>query len=116
MPEAAVLVLGGLDSAGRPRQLFAAQLARHDVPEYLEIAVLCIVRSAVAGDPGSDWHWMAEACFEEARRRRCPGLYSRAVAMISGERETGGDLRAVMMAVPGPPARDDLRAGLGRIP
>lgn len=97
-PESAVLVLDGLDGAGKPRQLFAARLAGYSVPQYLEVAVLCIVKAAAAGDPRSDWHWMSEACFEEARRRRCPGLYSRAVEMISGEPEAGSYLRAVMMA------------------
>lgn len=90
MTEPGGLALEGTDSRGRPRQDFAVRLASYGVPEYLEVTVLCIVKAAAAGDPRSDWHWMSEACFDEARRRGCPGLYSRAVEMISGEPEDGG--------------------------
>lgn len=88
MAEARSLVLGG---AGVSPEDFAGLLAEASVVTYAGLARECIVKAMrEAGDPGSDWHWMAGACFAEAVRRRCPGLYDRVLRRVCGEPGAAG--------------------------
>ena len=73
------LAIEGKDNYGKPRQEFADRLAAADEPEFLRIAEQSIWLSAYAGNnPRSDYHWQADACYDEARRRGNPDLYQQA--------------------------------------
>ena len=73
------LTIGGTDNYGRPRQEFADKLAAADDTEYFRIAEERIWLSAYASNnPRSDYHWQADACYDEAERRGKPELYRKA--------------------------------------
>jgi hypothetical protein len=73
------LTLEGNDNYGKPKQAFADRLAAASDEEYLKIANDYIWLSAYASNnPRSDYHWMADACFDEAERRGRPELYDQA--------------------------------------
>ena len=73
------LQLKGKDNYGNPRQNFADKLAAASDEAYLGIAEERIWLSAYANNnPRSDYHWQADACYDEARRRGKPALYERA--------------------------------------
>lgn len=73
------LNIEGTDNHGKPRQDFADRLSLANEAGYLKIAEDYIWLSAyAANNPRSDYHWMADACYEEARRRGQPELYQRA--------------------------------------
>lgn len=73
------LTLSGLDNYGKPKQGFADKLAAADEAEYLKIAEERIWLSAYANNnPRSDYHWQADACYDEAKRRGEIDLYHRA--------------------------------------
>lgn len=75
----AALTLDGTDNYGNLRQNFADRLAAADQAEYLRIAEERIWLSAYASNnPRSDYHWQADACYDEAKRRGEPELYRRA--------------------------------------
>ncbi len=77
--EEPVLFLAGKDNYGKPRQLFADKIAAMDANAFVEEAKSRIWLSAYANNnPRSDYHWQADACFDEARRRGQPELYRRA--------------------------------------
>lgn len=81
----AKLTLAGIDNYGKPRQAFADKLAAADEAGYLKIAEDYIWLSAyAANNPRSDYHWMCDACYDEARRRGRPELYKRAWERASG--------------------------------
>lgn len=73
------LTIPGKDNYGKPRQEFADKIAAASDTEYLKIAEDKIWLSAYANNnPRSDYHWQADACWEEAMRRGKPDLYSEA--------------------------------------
>ena len=73
------LTLPGKDNYGKPRQDFADKLAAADDKEFVKIAEDRIWLSAYANNnPRSDYHWQADACYDEAERRGKPELYSQA--------------------------------------
>jgi hypothetical protein len=73
------LTLEGNDNYGKPRQLFADRLALATDEGYLDIAEEYIWLSAYANNnPRSDYHWMCDACYAEAKRRGKPELYDQA--------------------------------------
>jgi hypothetical protein len=73
------LTIEGKDNYGKPRQEFADKLAAASDKDYLDIAEERIWLSAYAdNNPRSDYHWQADACYEEAKRRGKPELYSKA--------------------------------------
>ncbi len=79
------LVLEGTDNYGKPRQAFADRLAAASTAEYLDIAEQYIWLSAYANNnPRSDYHWMCDACYDEAKRRGKPELYRKAWEQASG--------------------------------
>ena len=84
------------DNYGAPEQAFAARLARRkqgfanrialmDDEEFVKIAEEYIWLSAYANNnPRSDYHWMCDAAYDEAKRRGKPELYDRAHKQASG--------------------------------
>lgn len=70
------LVLEGRDNQGKPRQAFADRLATMPDADFTKEAEKRIWLSAYANNnPRSDYHWQADACFDEAQRRGRPELY-----------------------------------------
>lgn len=79
------LTLPGLDNYKRPRQAFADKLAAMDDETFMREAASEIYMSAFANNnPRSDFHWRADACYDEARRRDDVSLYERAWKSASG--------------------------------
>jgi hypothetical protein len=79
------LTIEGKDNYGKPRQDFANKLVAADEAGYLKIAEQSIWLSAYANNnPRSDYHWQADACADEARRRGNPELYNRAWHKAAG--------------------------------
>ena len=73
------LKLSGFDNKKRPRQDFADTLALLDDEAFVKRAEMLIWLSAFANNnPRSDYHWQANACYDEAKRRGKPELYSKA--------------------------------------
>lgn len=79
------LTLNGKDNYGKPRQDFADRLAKMTDDQFLDEANQSIWLSAYANNnPRSDYHWHADACYDEAQRRGKPELYSIAFKRASG--------------------------------
>lgn len=73
------LMLKGKDNYKRPRQEFADSIAAMDDEAFVKRAETVIWLSAFANNnPRSDYHWQADACYSESKRRGNPELYSRA--------------------------------------
>lgn len=71
-----MLTLEGKDNRGRPRQEYAERIAALDEAGFLKEAEQKIWLSAFANNnPRSDYHWHADACYDEAARRGKPELY-----------------------------------------
>ena len=71
--------LTGKDNGGKPRQLFAEKIAALDDDGFIKEAADRIWLSAYAdNNPRSDYHWQADACYDEAKRRGNDGLYKTA--------------------------------------
>jgi len=71
--------LEGNDNRGKPRQNYADKIGAMDDSAFLKDAELYIWLSAYANNnPRSDYHWMADACYDEAQRRGKPELYKQA--------------------------------------
>lgn len=83
-PEA--VKLDGKDNAGNPRQEFADKIASLHDEDFLERAQKSIWLSAYANNnPRSDYHWQADACYDEAQRRGKPELYKQAWERAAGQ-------------------------------
>ena len=73
------ITLEGLSNYGKPRQDFADKIAALDDEAFVKEAEQKIWLSAYAdNNPRSDYHWQADACYDEAQRRQKPDLYKRA--------------------------------------
>lgn len=73
------ITLEGRDNYGKPRQVFADKVAALDDKEFVKEAQQRIWLSAYANNnPRSDYHWQADACWDEAQRRGKPELYKAA--------------------------------------
>lgn len=73
------LTIDGLDNYGKPRQHFADRIAEMDDARFMKEAEQYIWLSAyAANNPRSDFHWMADSCYDEAKRREKPELYKKA--------------------------------------
>lgn len=76
-PQPGRLRLAGRDNSGCPRQHFADSLAASDDRQFIQTAEDRIWLSAYASNnPRSDYHWQADACYDEAQRRGNPALYT----------------------------------------
>jgi hypothetical protein len=73
------LTLEGKSNYGQPRQDFADKLARLTDEAFEDEAKSRIWLSAYANNnPRSDYHWQADACYDEAMRRGKSELYTSA--------------------------------------
>ena len=71
--------IAGKDNYGNLRQDFADKIGAADDEAFVKIAEERIWLSAyAANNPRSDYHWQADACYDEARSRGKPELYNRA--------------------------------------
>lgn len=71
--------LEGRDNQGRPRKGYAIHLSTMDDISFVKEAERKIWLSAYASNNHrSDYHWQADACYDEAQRREKPELYRRA--------------------------------------
>ncbi len=70
------LTITGKDNYGKPRQAWADKLAALDDAGFVKEARQMIWLSGYANNnPRSDYHWQADACYDEAKRREKPELY-----------------------------------------
>lgn len=73
------ITLDGFDNYKAPRQAFADKIFAMDDAAFVEEAEHRIWLSAFANNnPRSDYHWQADACYDEAKRRGKPELYKEA--------------------------------------
>lgn len=70
----------GYDNYGRPKADYLTTVAAMDDKELYDECYLMIFQSALcANNPRADWHWMAEACHDEAKKRdEKASIYSKA--------------------------------------
>lgn len=67
------------DNSGRPRSDYLDALKAKSDEDFVKHAETRIWLSAYANNnPRSDYHWQADACYDEAERRGRPDLYKRA--------------------------------------
>jgi hypothetical protein len=79
------LIIAGKDNYGKSRQGFADTLAGFDDVSFIAFAENKVWLSAYAdNNRRSDYHWQADACYDEAGRRGKPELYERAWQQASG--------------------------------
>lgn len=79
------LLLSGRNNAGSPVQHFADSIAASDDEQFVQTASDVIYMSAHASNNAtSDFHWQADACYYEARRREKPELYQAAYDWARG--------------------------------
>lgn len=80
-----VLIIEGNDNYGRPKQAYAERISRLSDPDFIKEADERIWLSDYANNnPRSDYHWQADACYDEARRRGKVYLYVQAHKQASG--------------------------------
>lgn len=73
------LQLPGLTNYNNPRQGFADRIFAMSDDAFIKESAHYIWLSAYASNnPRSDYHWMTDACHDEATRRGKPGLYQTA--------------------------------------
>lgn len=69
----------GNDNSGKPKADYVAKLAGMDDAALLDEAKNKIWLSAYANNnPRSDYHWHADACYDECQSRGKPEIYQRA--------------------------------------
>ena len=85
-PDGSKLLIPGKSNSGKPRQDFADKLAAAATDaDFVKIAENYIWLSAYANNnPRSDYHWMCDAAYDEAQRRKRPELYDLAWHQASG--------------------------------
>jgi hypothetical protein len=73
------LLLSGRDNYGKPCQEWADKLAELDDSAFVEFAAEAVYWSAWASsNPHSDYHWQADACYMESKRRGDTSWYQAA--------------------------------------
>lgn len=73
------VIIVGKDNHGKPRQAWADKLAALSDHDFVKEARHMIWLSGYANNnPRSDYHWQADACYDEAQRRGKPELYQSA--------------------------------------
>jgi hypothetical protein len=69
----------GMDNYRKPRQAFADKIAAMDDKVFVHHTETIIWLSAFANNNSkSDYHWQADTCSDEAKRRGKPELYTTA--------------------------------------
>jgi hypothetical protein len=80
------ITIEGKDNGGKPRQEFADKIAAMDDAAFLEETKNRIWLSAYANNsPRSDYHWQADACYDEAQARGKPDIYRKAWERAAGQ-------------------------------
>ena len=60
----------GKDNYGRPKADYLADIATLDDDEFYRECYSMIYQSArCTNNLGADWHWMADACYDESKKR-----------------------------------------------
>lgn len=70
----------GKDNYGRPKADYLTKIgAMNEKALYSECYSMIYQAARCANNPRADWHWMADACYDETAKR-APGapVYSRA--------------------------------------
>lgn len=74
----------GNDNHGQPKQAYLDKIAAMDAALLEEETKSAIWLSAyAANNPRSDFHWQADACYDECMRRGDVDIYRRAFARAS---------------------------------
>ena len=69
----------GKDNYGKPKSDYLARIAAMTDADFANECESKIWLSAYASNnPRSDYHWMADTCCDEAKRRGKPELYTQA--------------------------------------
>ena len=69
----------GNDNYGKPKRSYVDKLTDLDDRKFYDECEQKIWLSAYANNnPRSDYHWQADACYDEAARRGKPEIYQRA--------------------------------------
>jgi hypothetical protein len=70
----------GNDNYGRPKSDYLAKIAAMTDDELQHESYIMIYHSARCdNNPKADWHWMVDACFDEAHKRDGKGdIYKKA--------------------------------------
>lgn len=78
-PEKLMARYAGVDNDGQPKETWLKALQAKDDKAFVKEAETSIWLSAYANNnPRSDYHWQASACYDEAKRRGKPELYTKA--------------------------------------
>lgn len=60
----------GVDNYGRPKSEYVSKLSAMDDEQLSRECYEMIYHAArCANNPRADWHWMADACYDESARR-----------------------------------------------
>jgi hypothetical protein len=77
--------LAGADNNGKPRTDYRDRLQKMDEPQLAKECELKIWLSAYASNNArSDYHWHADACYDECQRRGRPDIYADAWNRAAG--------------------------------
>ena len=69
----------GNDNYGQPKSKYLESLAQLDEDKlYRECGSMIYMSAFCANNPRADWHWMADACYDECNKRGKPEIYSNA--------------------------------------
>lgn len=69
----------GKDNYGKPKVDYLNRIAAMDDDELYKETEMKIWLSAYANNnPRSDYHWHADACYDECEKRKKPEIYKRA--------------------------------------
>jgi hypothetical protein len=81
------ITLEGKSNSGKPRQDFADKIGAMDDAALMKETEHYIWLSAFANNnPRSDYHWMADACYDEAQARGKLDIYRAAFGRVSSQR------------------------------
>lgn len=73
----------GKDNYGKPRQDYVDKLrAMTDTELSAACDQMIWLSGYAANNPRSDYHWQADACWDEANRREKPQIYAKAYEKI----------------------------------
>lgn len=60
------------------KETYASKLSEMDDRAFVEeVAERCWLSAFAGNNPRSNYHWQADACYDEAKRRAKPWLYQR---------------------------------------
>lgn len=86
------------DQQQAEKAAYAEKLASQDDDAFVkEVADKCWFSAFASNNPRSKYHWMADACFDEAKRREKPWLYNRgwnAAYRLAGHEPSEQDIAA----------------------